>query len=177
MAVPEEILAARPWIAHYPAGVPAEIAPESRMSLGRPVAPQPVALWRPHGAGKFRRAPDLRAAGRGGRPGHGVAAGGRPRQGRPRRDHGAQCDGLSGDPDRRASGGRGGRQHQPALHRARTGVPDRRRLAALSVRAGKFRRDRRRRARTPEAGARRAGGARRPARRKGRRWSISSRAG
>ena len=38
MAVPEEILAARPWIAHYPPGVPAEIAPDSRMSL--------VDLWR-----------------------------------------------------------------------------------------------------------------------------------
>ena len=38
MAVPEEILATRPWIAHYPPGVPAEIAPDSRMSL--------VDLWR-----------------------------------------------------------------------------------------------------------------------------------
>ena len=62
MAVPEEILAARPWIAHYPAGVPAEIAPESRMSL--------VDLWRRSRSlygdrtalESFGVAPDLRAA-------------------------------------------------------------------------------------------------------------------
>ena len=38
MNVSDQVLAARPWIAHYPAGVTAEIGPQSYSTL--------VALWR-----------------------------------------------------------------------------------------------------------------------------------
>ena len=38
MEISKELLAQRPWLAHYPAGVPAEIAPEHELTL--------VGLWR-----------------------------------------------------------------------------------------------------------------------------------
>ncbi len=38
MEISKELLAQRPWLAHYPAGVPAEIAPENELTL--------VGLWR-----------------------------------------------------------------------------------------------------------------------------------
>ena len=139
MNVSDQVQAARPWIAHYPPGVPAEIEPQNKSTLVDLSAPLPRSLWLRVALESFGARMTYAELG---------AAADRVtawlqnkwfRQGRPRGDHGAECHGLALHPARHSTGGRHSGQHQP-LYTPRNSRPDPRCDTAYSVRAGKFRR-------------------------------------